>query len=245
MARGAGDGHGRAHALGIGRRPLQRLHAAHRAADDAQQFLDAQRVEQHRLGPHHVADGDQRKVEAIGLAGRGIDFGRAGRAHAAADDIGADDEEAVGIDGLARSHHGRPPARLAGDGMVAGDELVAGQGMADQDGVALGRIERAIGHIGDGEGRQACGRNPAPAACRRRRSRPGRHRRPGAVNGTQELRALSVMAVSILRKRVAKAGPPPCQRMAGLCALLLGRPATINTGPFWTALAALSTPLGP
>ena len=45
------------------------------------------------------------KVEAVGLAGRGIDLGRAGRAHAAADDIGADDEEAVGVDRLARPHH--------------------------------------------------------------------------------------------------------------------------------------------
>ena len=64
MARGAGDRHRRAHALGIGRRPLQHLHAAHRAADDAQQLLDAQRVEQHGLRAHHVADGDQRKIAA-------------------------------------------------------------------------------------------------------------------------------------------------------------------------------------
>ena len=28
-------------------------------------------------------------------------------------------------------------------------------GAADQDGIALGRVQRAIGHIGDGEGRQA------------------------------------------------------------------------------------------
>ena len=166
MARGAGDGHHGAHALGIGRRPLQRLHPAHRAADHRQQFFDSQGIDQHGLRPHHVAHGDQREMQPEGLAGRRIDFGGAGRAHAAANDIGADHEEAVGVDGLARSHHGRPPAGLAGDGMIGGDELVAGQGMADQDGVALVGVERAIGHIGDGEGRQACGRNPASAACR-------------------------------------------------------------------------------
>ncbi len=139
---------------GIGRRPLQHLHAAHRAADHRQQLVDAQMLDQALLRPHHVADGDQRKSQAVGLAGGGIDLGRAGRAHAAAQHIGADHEEAVGVDRLAGAHHGGPPAGLAGDGMVAGHELVAGQGMADQDGVALGGIERAIGHVGDREGRQ-------------------------------------------------------------------------------------------
>ena len=128
-----------AHPFGIGRRPLQRLHAAHRAAHHRQQFCDTQMLDQHGLRPHHVADGDQRKCQAIRLAGRGIIFRRPGRAHAAANDIGADHKEAVGIDRLARPHHGGPPARLAGDRMVRGDELIAGQGMADQDRIAFVR----------------------------------------------------------------------------------------------------------
>ena len=84
MARGAGDGHHGAHAVGIGRRPLQHLHAAHRAADHRQQLVDAQMLDQPLLRPHHVADGDQRESQALGLAGGRIDLGRAGRAHAAA-----------------------------------------------------------------------------------------------------------------------------------------------------------------
>ena len=119
MARGGRDRQRGDDALGIARRPLQHLHAAHRAAGDAENFLDAERIEQHRLRAHHVADGDDGKVEAVRLAGRRIDFGRPRRAHAAADDIGADDEEAVGVDGLARPDHRVPPAGLAGDGMAA------------------------------------------------------------------------------------------------------------------------------
>ena len=47
-------GMARDHAFGIARRPLQRLHTAHRAAGDGQQSLDAEHVQQHRLRAHHV-----------------------------------------------------------------------------------------------------------------------------------------------------------------------------------------------
>ena len=167
--RGAGDGHGRDDAFGIGRRPLQHLHPAHRSAGDAEQPLDAEFVEQHGLRAHHVAHGDQRKRQAIRLPGCGVDLGRPDRAHAAADDVGADDEEAVGVDGLARPHHGFPPAWLAGDGMGAGDELVAGQRMTDQHGIGARFVQLAIGHIGDGPGRER-----APAVQRERARRIGR-----------------------------------------------------------------------
>ena len=78
--------------LGIGSRPLQDLHAADRSAGDREERLDAEPVEQLRLRPHHVADGDHRQVEGVGLAGFGIDRGRAGRAHAAAEHVRADEE---------------------------------------------------------------------------------------------------------------------------------------------------------
>ena len=133
----------------IARRPLQHLHAAHRAADDGKQRVDAEMIEQHRLRAHHVADGDDGKVEAPGLAGRRIGRGRPGGAHAAADDVGADDEITVGVDRLAGPDHGLPPARLAGDRMVVDHVLVAGQRMADQDGVAALGIQRAVGLVGD------------------------------------------------------------------------------------------------
>ncbi len=98
VARGGGDRHGADHAVGKERGPLQHLHPAHRAAGDAEHLIDAQRVEQHRLGAHHVLHGDEREVEAVGLPRRGIGIGGTGRAHAATDDIGADDKETIGID---------------------------------------------------------------------------------------------------------------------------------------------------
>ena len=130
-------------ALRIARRPFERQHAAHRAADDAEQAVDAEMVEQHGLGAHHVGDGDDRKVDAPGRAGGRIGRGRPGRAHAAADHVRADDEETVGVDRLARSDHGVPPAGPSGDRMDGRDMLVAGQRMADEDGVGLVVVERA------------------------------------------------------------------------------------------------------
>ena len=69
VARRAGDRQRREHALGIARRPLQHLHAAHRAAGHREQRVDAEMVEQHRLRAHHVADGDDREIQAPRLAG--------------------------------------------------------------------------------------------------------------------------------------------------------------------------------
>ena len=63
MPRAAGDRQRREHALGIGRGPLQRLHAAHRAADHAEQRLDAEAIDQHGLRAHHVGNGDDRKIQ--------------------------------------------------------------------------------------------------------------------------------------------------------------------------------------
>ena len=150
----AGDRQRRENALGIGRGPLQRLHAAHRAADHAEQRVDAEAVEQHGLRAHHVGNGDDREIQPPRLAGGGIDRGRPGRAHAAADHVGADDEVAVGVERPAGADHGVPPAGLAGHRMHIGDMLIAGQRMADQNGVGAIGIEVAIGLVGDLERRE-------------------------------------------------------------------------------------------
>ena len=106
-----GDRHGREHAVAVARGPFQHLHAAHRAADHAEQLLDAEVIDQRHLRVDHVADGDDGKVDAPGLAGVGVDAGGAGRAHAAAEHVGADDEEAVGVDRLARARPSSPTSR--------------------------------------------------------------------------------------------------------------------------------------
>ena len=137
-------------ALWIARHPLQHLHAAHRPADDAEQFVDAQLIYEQRLRADHVADCHHRHAEPVKLACCRIGGSGPGCPKAAAEHIRADDEIAVRIDGLAGPDHYFPPAGLAGQRMGIGDMLVPGQRMADQNGIGFVGIERAIGLIGDG-----------------------------------------------------------------------------------------------
>ena len=77
--------------------------------------------------------------------------GRAGGAHAAAQDVGADDEIAVGVDALARPDHDVPPSGLGiVSGVVSGHVGIAGQGVGDQHGVAAIGIQVSAGLEGQG-----------------------------------------------------------------------------------------------
>ena len=74
--------------------------------------------------------------------------------------VEADDEKTVGIERPAGADDVVPPAdivRLVG--IVTSDMMVAGERVADEDGVRLGRIERAIGFVDQIVG----GQNPAAA----------------------------------------------------------------------------------
>ena len=186
VPRRAGDRQRREHALGIARGPLQHLHAAHRSAGDREQLVDAEMVEQHRLRAHHVANGDDREVEAPGRAGLRVGRGGPGRAHAGADHVRADHEIAVGVDRLAGPDHRLPPAGLAGHRMDVGDMLVAGERVADQDRVAALGIERAVGLIGDLERRQIDAGVEAQAACRCRSAPPANADDPPQARGRQD-----------------------------------------------------------
>src|SRR5262249_40715080 len=110
---------------------------------------DAEMIEQHRLSTNHVADGDDWKFEAPGLAGLRICGGRPGAPHAAADHVRADDEIALTVNRPAGPDHGLPPARLLSYRMDVGDMLVAGQGMTDQHRIGALGVERAVGLISD------------------------------------------------------------------------------------------------
>ena len=153
MAIAGGDCDRRKHAFGVARRPLQCLHAAHRAANHREQLVDAERRDQHRLRPDHIGNGDHRQIQAIRLPAIRIGAGRPGRAKATAQHVGTDDEETVGIDRLAGTDHQRPPAGLAGHRIGAGNMLVAGQRVANQDGVGMVGVEFAIGLVGNLPGR--------------------------------------------------------------------------------------------
>ena len=135
-----GDGDGCQRPFGIARGELQRLHRAHRPTDHAKQPIYAQMVEQPDLDLHHIMDGDDREGQSPRLAGGRVDGGRAGRPHAAAQHIRAQDEIPVGIQHLTRADQMCPPARPARYWVGASGELISGQRMANQDGVRAIRV---------------------------------------------------------------------------------------------------------
>ena len=152
------------HPVGEMRRPAERLHPAHRPADDRVQPRDAEMVEQQGLAPRHVADRHDRKAHRIGFAILCHRL-RPRRPHAPANRIDRNHAEPVGIDWPARPDHPRPPAGFAGNRMHRGDMLVAGQRVADENCVRCVGVERAIAFIGEFDRRQH-----APAV---ERERPG------------------------------------------------------------------------
>ena len=132
--------------------PKERLHAAHRAADDGMEAGDAEVTDHEALGPDDVAQGDLREEAAVGTARAGVGRERTGRALAAAEAVHPDDEEAVGVDGLARTDETIPPARLAvGRRVAARDVVVAAEGVRDEDRVRLVRQQRAVGLVTQGQ----------------------------------------------------------------------------------------------
>jgi hypothetical protein len=163
----AGDGHDGVDLIGEQDRPLERLHPAERAAGHGREPLDAELVQERALGPHHVRDRDHREAGPVGRARRRVVRRGPGRAPAAAEQVGGDDEEAVGVERLARADHPVPPAeRLARRPVaVVGREPVAGalgrrrlgeagrvgvpaERVAHQDDVVALRREGAVGLVG-------------------------------------------------------------------------------------------------
>jgi hypothetical protein len=74
---------------------------------------------------------------------------------ATAEVVGADDEETVGVDGLAGADAVVPPARsFVVLGVVAGGVMAAGQGVADENRVASGSVEPPLGLVDELEPRE-------------------------------------------------------------------------------------------
>ena len=137
--------------------------SAQRSADHCPQPPDAQVIDQPPLHLDDVADGDGGKVRAIAPARGRVDGVGPGRAAAAAENIGTNDEVAIGVDGLARSDHDLPPAGVI-LGIVPGHVRIARQGVANQHGVVALGIELPVGLKSHGNFRQFARPVPARAA---------------------------------------------------------------------------------
>ena len=124
-------------------RPGQCLVAANRSTHHRQQAVDSQMIEKPSLHVDHVADGDGGEIAAVRLAGRRMNAARTRGAAAAAEQIGADHEIAVGIDRLARSDNDIPPTGIIFF-VVPGDVRIAANGVANEHGIVPRRVQLAI-----------------------------------------------------------------------------------------------------
>jgi hypothetical protein len=139
--------------LRIAQRPGERLHAAEAAAEHRRQPLDAEGIDETGLRIDPVFHRDDREVAAVGppvRGGIGIRARRPGRAEARARVVDADDEEAIGVERLARTDQVVPPAfALRLPWIRAGDMVRRVEGVADENGVAAARVQAAVGLVGE------------------------------------------------------------------------------------------------
>ena len=109
------------------------------------QGFDLEMVKQGKMGVDEVGDIEMRKGRAKRFSGFGIEGGRSRGAVASTEVIGADDEVAVGVDGLAGPDHVSPPAFVHFLGPVvaigwrvrvfAREMLVSRESVEDQNGI--------------------------------------------------------------------------------------------------------------
>lgn len=152
---GAAGQHDRArHPVGPADGPLQRPHPAHRPADHRRPAPHADGVGEGRLGGYLVGGGDLGPAAAPGSAVR-CGGGGSRRALAAAEDVGAHDEQTVGVEDPPWPDQAIPPAfcRMPGAGR-AGGVAVAGEGVQDEHRVAGRGVQASPGLVGDPHTRQ-------------------------------------------------------------------------------------------
>ena len=128
----------------VGDRPVQDLHTAHGTTHDRVELADFKVIDKEFLGVHHVPDRDDRELRPPGFPGSRVGGCRAGRTLASADDIRADHKVPVGIQRLAGTDDGIPPAGLIITIMEPGNMGITGEGVADKNGIALLAVEFSV-----------------------------------------------------------------------------------------------------
>ncbi len=141
----ARDQHGGVQAIGIVGCPAHGLHAAETSSNHGRESIDAQVVGEQSLSLYPVLDRDDGEIRPEGLARAGINRGGPRAPVAAAEIVGADDEKAVGVDGLAGPDAVVPPAgSFVVLGVVAGRVMAAGESVADEYCVAPGSVQPPV-----------------------------------------------------------------------------------------------------
>ncbi len=141
---GRGDHNPFADLAGIADQPFEHLHAAEAAAHHRREPRDAELTQAEAVHLDDVSDRDFGEGGAVGLPGLRIDRRGSGGAFAAAEDVGADDLVAPGVDAFAGPDHALPPTRgLSLARPQPGDVGVTGERMADEYGVIVVGGDRA------------------------------------------------------------------------------------------------------
>ena len=131
--------------VGIQQRPLEGLHAAHRATDDEPESTDAERLEQRALHVDHVADGHGGRFRLRPEDGVPLGAARPGGAVAASERVAADDEVPGGVERTLGPNQRAPPV---------GHVRRTGQRVADEHRVVARRGELTPRLVRDGHARQ-------------------------------------------------------------------------------------------
>ena len=134
-------------------RPAQHLVPTERPPDDRAKMRNAEQINEALLHVDHVLHGHEREVAAVRLAGFRIDRDGPGRATAAAENVRANHEEALGIEGLTRADHTFPPAEIV-VGVVTCRVRVSCDRMADEDRVVPLGVQGAVGFVGNLDARE-------------------------------------------------------------------------------------------
>ncbi len=127
--------------------------SAQGAASHREQLANAQMIEQAFLDLDHVPDGNGRKITGEGFSADGVDASRPGGAAATAQEVRANDKQALGVYRFAGADDDVPPARVI-LGVVRRDMGIAADGMADEHGVVASGAEPAVGFVGNGDAGQ-------------------------------------------------------------------------------------------